>query len=474
MTTPTSQYELPTTGQQDRQVPHSLSAEMSVLGSMLLAKEATGQIIPILTEECFFRPEHRLVFQSLIGLYKDGSPSDPIALRHELKRNGSIKQIGGPEYIAQLMTSVPSAANVEHYAKIVREKYMLRRLIETCSETLHEAFADAMPTGEVLDLAEKRIFDITQDRISGGPEPLTEFLDDTFRQLEEREGDNYITGTATGYTELDDLTSGLQDGELIVIAGRPSMGKTAFGLNVAEHMAIDLKKPVAFFSLEMSKQQVAQRLLCSRSRVDSHRVRRGMLSNEEISKLHMACDVLREAPLFVDDSPGMSILELRAKTRLLKIREDIAVVFVDYLQLLTSPGAEARQQEVGSISRGLKILAREINVPVVALAQLNRGVEGRESHRPRMSDLRESGSIEQEADVIMLLHREDYYRDTGNETSDEAMGTAEIIVAKQRNGPVGTVQLTFLKKLTRFENLSHVSVAEAAGYNPAPSGNSPF
>jgi replicative DNA helicase len=461
--------------QLDRQVPHSLSAEMSVLGAMLIDKDkvATGQVIPILSEETFFRPEHRLIYRALIDLYKQGQPTDPVLLRRELQRMGILTQIGGAEYIARLMGSVPSAANVEHYAKIVREKHMLRRLIQACAESLHEAANDALPTNDVLDQAEQRIFNITQDRITGGPEQLKQFLEETFRQIESREG-HYLTGLETGFTELDDLTSGFQRGEMIIIAGRPSMGKTAFGLNIAEHIAVETRKPIVFFSLEMSKQQVAQRLLCSRSQIDSHRLRRGMLNDEEISRLHIGCDVLRDAPLYVDDTPGMSILELRAKARLLAVREHIEAVCVDYLQLMSCPGSESRQQEISAISRGLKALARDLNVPVIALAQLNRGVEGRENHRPRMSDLRESGSIEQEADLILLLHREDYYRDTGNEVADNTAGVAELIIAKQRNGPVDTIQLGFAKKFTRFNNLSHISISDADAYVPPGADASPF
>jgi replicative DNA helicase len=379
--------------------------------------------------------------------------------------------VGGAAFLAKLMSATPSASNAEHYAKIVRESFMLRRLIQACNETLEESFTDAYETKEILDRAEQRIFNITQDRVSGGLELLSQFLEATVRQIEERDGD-YLTGLATGYTELDDMMSGLQNGELIIIAARPSMGKTAFGLNIAENVVTQLQKPVAFFSCEMSKQQIAQRLLCSRAKVDSHRMRRGLLYDEEKSKLLMACDVLDNTKLYIDDTAGMSILELRAKSRLLMVREKISAVFVDYLQLLSSPGAESRQQEVSQISRGLKALARELNVPVVALAQLNRGVEGREMHKPRMSDLRESGSIEQEADVILLLHREDYYRETGNETSDESQGIAEVIIAKQRNGPVGTVQLAFLKKYTRFENLARMNVNEGDAYIPPPAANS--
>jgi len=440
----------------------------------MLSKEAIGEVIPILRAEAFFNPAHRSIFQALIDLYQQGQPPDAVLLRRELQQKGILDDIGGPQYLGRLLVATPSAANVEYYAKIVRDQFMLRRLIYACNESLEESFTDAYDTKEILDRAEKRIFDITQDRISGGAELLNQFLEVAVKQIEERNGE-YITGTPTGFTELDDLLSGMQNGELIIIAARPSMGKTAFGLNVAEHIAVDIRKPIVFFSCEMSKQQIVQRLLCSRAQVDSHRMRRGLLHDDEKSRVLMACDLLQDAPFYIDDTPGMSILELRAKSRLLMVREKISAVFVDYLQLLSSPGAESRQQEVSNISRGLKALARELNVPVVALAQLNRGVEGRESHKPRMSDLRESGSIEQEADVIMLLHREDYYRETGADVQNDSVGIAEIIVAKQRNGPVGTIQVQFSKKHTKFNNLAHVPMTgDDNAYIPPSANQAPF
>ncbi len=456
----------------DRNPPHSINAEMSVLGSMMLNKEAIGQVIPLLSEDSFYFPAHRLLYRTLLGLYEKGEPPDPVLVRRELQRAGLLDEVGGPQFLAKLMVAVPSATNIEYYARMVRDQFMLRRLITASNQTLEEAFSDAYQTNEILDRAEQRVFEITEERISSGPERLQEFLDKEFQSLEQRDG-KYLTGLATGFTALDDLMSGLQNGELIIIAARPSMGKTAFGLNVADYISVVEQKPVAFFSLEMSKQQVAQRMLCARAMVDSHRMRRGNLGDDEIACLHSACDVLRDAKLFIDDTPGMSILEMRAKARLLAVREKISAVFVDYLQLLSCPGAESRQIEVSNISRGLKALARELNIPVVALAQLNRGVEGRESHKPRMSDLRESGSIEQEADVILLLHREDYYRETGSDTPDDStMGTAEVIIAKQRNGPVGSVQLQFSKKHTKFNNLALVQMAEDSAY--IPPNSTPF
>jgi len=456
----------------DRIPPHSLSAERSVLGSMILEREAVGQAIGLLKEECFYTPEHRLIFRALLELYDQNKPSDPVLLRQQLEQSQALEKVGGAEYLVRLMHAVPSAANIEHYAKVVRDKWMLRELILVAGKILQEAYSHNDDPQELLDRAEQKIFEVTQHRVSGGLEQLRQFLEETFSQLDSREG-HYITGLPTGFVELDDMTSGLQNGELIIVAGRPSMGKTAFGMNVAEHIAVEEKKPVAFFSLEMSKQQVVQRLLCSRGKVDSHKLRRNMLNDEEIAKLHTACDVLHDAPLYIDDTPGMSVMQLRAKARLLAVRANVAAVFVDYLQLLTSPGAESRQQEVSAISRSLKALARELNVPVIALAQLNRGVEGRESHRPRMSDLRESGSIEQEADLILLLHRQEYYQDMGERTGEDASGVAEVIIAKQRNGPVGTIELQFSKRFTRFNTLARYAVEDdvpVRAYVPPDSG----
>jgi replicative DNA helicase len=467
-TNPTSTSQLG-----DRKPPQAINAEMSVLGAMMLSREAISQVIPILREECFYHPSHALIYRHLLKLYEQGQPADPILLRRELQRHEVLDEVGGAQYIGQLMITTPAASNIEYYANVVRDHYMLRRLIQACHETLDESFNDSKPTKEILDRAESRVFDITQDRINQGPEHLKNFLESAIQTIEERDG-SFITGTPTGYTALDDLLCGMQNGELLIIAARPSMGKTAFGLNIAEHITIDQQKPVLFFSCEMSKQQIVQRLLCARAKVDSHRLRKGMLTDEERGRLFVACDLLQNAPLYIDDTPGMSIMEMRAKARLLMVREKISAVFVDYLQLLSSPGSESRQVEVSNISRGLKAIARELNIPVISLAQLNRGVEGRESHKPRMSDLRESGSIEQEADVVILLHREDYYKDTGGETSEDTYGIAEIIIAKQRNGPVGSVQLQFSKKYTRFNNLSLISMSEAEAYIPPSENQAPF
>lgn len=443
----------PTTGSQfDRLPPHAIDAEMATIGSMCLNREAVELVLPIIGREQsdrFYRADHRLVFEALVDLYDQGEPIDLVVVHNELKRRDQLEEIGGDEYLVRLAESVPSWVNAEYYARIVRDKGMLRDLIRATGQIAQEAYNDEDDARLLLDRAEQRLFEVTEQRISGQAEPLGSFIEETWRQLESRDG-HYLTGEPTGFVELDDMLSGLQTGELIIVAARPSMGKTAWGLCAAEHLAVDESRPVGFFSMEMSKQQLAQRVLCSRGRVDSHKLRRGMLSAQEINELSSICDDLINAPLYIDDTPGMTVLELRSKARRLKAKHDIRAVFVDYLQLMHTPGAESRQVEIAIISRGLKALGRELSIPVVALAQLNRQPEGREGHRPRMSDLRESGALEQDADVVLLLHREEYYKPQ----DDSVRGLAEIIVAKQRNGPTGVVRLHFNKKLTRFDNLA--------------------
>jgi len=453
--------------------PQSIEAEMSVLGSMMIDSDIIGLVLPIIGREesrCFYRPDHRTLYETLVDLYDQNQAIDLVVMKEELDRRGVIEEVGGVDYLVQLVESVPSAANAEYYARIVRDKAMLRNLIAATGEILVDAYNPADAAAEVLDRAEQRLFKVTEQRISRDATVIRDDLEAVFRQIESREG-HYLTGIPSGYNELDDMTSGFQRGEVIIVAARPSMGKTALGLCVAEYLAADEHKPVAFFSMEMSRQQIAQRMLCSRGRVDSHRLRRGMLTEEEIVHLQIVCNDMRDMPLFVDDTPGMTVLELRAKARRLWLQHKITAVCVDYLQLMHTPGVESRQQEIAEISRGLKALARELNVPILALAQLNRQPEGREGNRPRMSDLRESGALEQDADVILLLHREEYYlRSKANPDAaevEEARGKAEIIVAKQRNGPTGVVQLQFAESSARFSNLAVAPDLDT--YQPAPS-----
>ena len=435
-----------------RGMPESLEAEAAVLGSMILDRECIGQVIQSITAAAFYRPEHREIFDALIALYESNSHIDLVLLRDELKNRKKLKSVGGAEYLVRVVESVPSSASVEYYCDIVKNKSLLRQLVQATSEILNDAYDDSGDVSEKLDIAEQKIFAVTEKKISGAVIPLQDLLQEAYDLIESREG-SHITGLPTGYHELDDLLCGLQKSEMIIIAGRPSMGKTSFALNIAEHIGADHGKPVVIFSLEMSKQQLVERFLCSRGRVDLQRVRKGTISTNEYEKLRDACSELFHQPIFIDDTPGLTPLMIRAKCRRLKSQYDIQCVLVDYLQLMTLGGkAESRQQEVSTMSRYLKALAKELDIPVVVLSQLNRSPEGREGHRPRMSDLRESGSIEQDADVVMLLHREDYYRKGEEDWEDKNI--AEIIVAKQRNGPTGSVKLYFESEFTRFETLS--------------------
>jgi replicative DNA helicase len=440
-----------------RSMPESLAAEAAVLGSMLIDPECIGQVVEHLERDAFYRIEHRHIFEALITLYEKnkGIGIDAVLLRDELVKRNCLEEAGGIEYIAKILDSVPSAANVTYYTGVVKDKMLLRELISAAGEILDDAYDQTGETRQALDEAERRIFAVTDKNISGNAVALKDLVVRSFELIENRQG-SHVTGLATGYYELDDLTCGLQDGEMIIVAGRPSMGKTSLALNIAEHVGLVDAIPIAVFSLEMGRQQLAERFLCSISEIDSQKVRRGLLSDEDYKKLADACAELSEAPIYIDDTSTLTPLELRAKARRLKSRHDIQCIVVDYLQLmhLGSGRAESRQQEITTISRYIKALARELSVPVVVLSQLNRSPEGREGHRPRMSDLRESGSIEQDADVVMLLHREDYYH--RGELDYQQDNTAELIIAKQRNGPTGTVRLTFREKITRFENASRV------------------
>jgi len=459
-----------------RSMPESLAAEAAVLGSMLIDPKCISDVIEILGRgaaleagKMFYRLEHQRIFDALIALYEKnkGEGIDAVLLRDELERRKELEEVGGAEYIGKILESVPSAASVEYYAGIVKDKSLLRELIGAASGILDDAYGDAhgqdgrATTREALDEAERRIFAVTDKNISSNAVVLKDLVSRAYELIEKRKG-SHVTGLATGYHELDDLTCGLQNGEMIIIAGRPSMGKTSLCLNIAEYVGAELGMPVAVFSLEMGRQQLAERFLCSISEVDAQDVRKGRLNTEQYQKLVEACGRLTEAPIFIDDTASLTPLELRAKSRRLKSTHDIQCVMVDYLQLMHLGGRiESRQQEITTISRYLKGLARELNIPVVVLSQLNRSPEGREGHRPRMSDLRESGSIEQDADVVMLLHREDYYH--RGEQDYQQNNKAEVIIAKQRNGPTGIVPLIFRERITRFENASHVE-AEAVPF----------
>jgi len=435
-------------------MPQSQPAEAGVLGSMVIDPECIGEVVEMLTVDSFYSLEHQIIFEAILSLYEKSKAADiaidGMILMEELKARNQLEQIGGTEYLRKVIETVPSSANVAYYSRIVREKQFLREMIQTATEILDEAYDESGDVKEKIDQAERKIFSITNKNISGESSSLMDLVSEVYELIEKRQ-DVHITGLPTGFKELDELTCGLQDGEMGIVAGRPSMGKTALALNIAEHIGVEERRPLAIFSLEMGRQQLAERFLCSRSRIDAQLVRRGFLKEDDNKKLIDACSELGQSQIYIDDTAGLTPLEVRGKARRLKSRYDIKCVFVDYLQLMSAGSGriESRQQEITMISRYLKALARELNIPVVVLSQLNRAPETREDHRPRMSDLRESGSIEQDADVIMLLHREDYYHQSDPDW--EKNNTAELIVAKQRNGPTGTVKLRFFEQFTRFE-----------------------
>ena len=432
----------------ERTMPQSIEAEMSVLGAMILDNEVINLVIPILNKLSFYKTAHRELYQAIVDIYDKGQPVDLVVLREELKKRSLLEKVGGVEYLMELEEAVPTIGNVEYYANIVREKAIKRNLIEVAATIQKQSFEESTDTEHLLDASERAIFDITQRKFNTASTKLNEILKETFSRIENlHDRQSRLTGLSAGFYDLDDITCGLQPSELIIVAARPSMGKTSLVLNVVEHVGVVEKKPVVIFSLEMSAQQVAQNMLCSHARIDAHKLRMGFLDDKQWSDLSYGLGSLSEAPIFIDDTPGLTVLEMRAKARRLKAQYDIQLVAVDYLQLMESSREENRQQEISVISRRLKSLARELKIPVIAVSQLNRSVESREGHRPRMSDLRESGSIEQDADVIVLLHRDNYY----NPDKDN---TAELIIAKQRNGPTGVVKLTFLSHFMRFESLA--------------------
>ncbi len=402
-----------------------------------------------------------MIFEAIISLYEKnrGGVIDGVLLRDELKKRKQLDEVGGAEYLGKIMESVPSSANIGYYINIVKDKMLLREMIGAASEIINESYEPSGEPDEKLDEAERKIFAITDKKISDSAEALKDLVVRAYELIDKREG-KHVTGLACGYYELDDKTCGLQPGEMIIIAGRPSMGKTSFALNIAEHIGLQNKIPIAIFSLEMGRQQLGERFLCSLSRVESQLIRRGQINTDNYEKLKEASGYLYEAPIYIDDTASLTPLRFRAKARRLKSQHDIQCIIIDYLQLMhLGTRIESRQQEISTISRYLKSLARELNIPVVVLSQLNRAPEGREDHRPRMSDLRESGSIEQDADVVILLHREDYYH--RSETDWTPNNAAELIIAKQRNGPIGVVELRFLEKYTRFENASYTEEATA-------------
>ncbi|MGD0623329.1 MAG: replicative DNA helicase [Thermodesulfobacteriota bacterium] len=434
--------------------PQSLEAEVSVLGGILLENEALNRVLEVIREGDFYRESHRTIFSALLELYERSEPADLITLSEVLKKREGFEAVGGIEYLNSLVNSVPTAANITYYAKIIKEKSILRKLINRATEIISQGYADSGDVDEFLDRAERSIFEISEDRVRPSFYPIKDIIKSSFKTIEKLyEKRQLITGVATGFTKLDELTSGLQPSELIIVAGRPSMGKTAFALNIAQHAAIQGGIPSAIFSLEMAKEQLALRMLCSEAKVDAHRLRGGFLSEADWPKLTRAAGNLSEAPIFIDDTPGLTALEMRAKSRRLKAERKLGLVIVDYLQLMRGRAAsDNREQEISDISRSLKALAKELTVPVVALSQLNRRVEERGDKHPQLADLRESGAIEQDADVIIFLYREEIYN-----RSENNKGKAEIIIGKQRNGPTDKFELAFLDRYTCFENLSAIS-----------------
>jgi replicative DNA helicase len=445
----------------DRRPPYSAEAEVSVLGGMFLDADAIVKAIETLDDSMFFREANRRLFRAMVRLWERGEVFDAFTLSVDLKYSGDFDAVGGTAYLAQLLDAVPTAANIEYHAKIVREKALLRRLIETATGIIQNTYEAQDDVDELLDQAEQKIFQIAQSHDRKGFVWIKEILWPTFEKIEQlQNNDSSVTGVPTGFADLDEMTAGFQPGDLIIVAARPSMGKTAFTLNIAQHAAIEHNVPVAFFSLEMSKESLVQRMLTSEARIDAQRLRKGMLRDDDFPRLARAAGILSSAPVWIDDTPGLSILEMRSKARRLKADAGVGMVIVDYLQLMQGPaGVESRQQEVSQISRGLKALAKELNVPVVALSQLSRAPEQRtgDNKRPQLSDLRESGAIEQDADLIMFLFRQEFYDGPVDKDGNSLEGKAEVIVGKQRNGPIGIVNLHFHKNYTRFENFSQRS-----------------
>ena len=431
--------------------PHDIEAEQAIIGSMLTDKDAVIAAIEILREQDFYREDNRIIYSAILNLYNRSEPIDIITLKAELKSMGKLEAVGGLEYIVQLPDRVPTTSNVEQYIKIVEEKSMLRALIKTADELITLGYDPTQEVEQVIDTAEKKIFEVMQKKNQKGYSSMKDILIDTFTQLEQLYNQKeMITGVPTGFADLDYRTSGLHNSDLILVAARPAMGKSAFALNIATHAAVRGKVPVAIFSLEMSKEQMANRILCSEAMVDSAKVRTGKIDDEEWGKLAAASGELSEAGIYIDDTPGMSVMEIRAKCRKMKLEKNIGLVVIDYLQLVQGSNRKggSREQEIAEISRSLKILAKEINVPVIALSQLSRAPEQRVDHRPMLSDLRESGSIEQDADIVMFLYRDDYY----NEDTDKK-NIAEVIIAKHRSGATGTVELLWLGNYTKFANI---------------------
>jgi replicative DNA helicase len=439
----------------DRTLPHNLEAEKCVLGAILINNQAFNQAAEVVDAQDFFRDAHRRIFEKMVGLTDRSLPVDLVTLKDELTRSNELDDVGGPAYISALTDGVPRSANVEYYARIVKEKSTLRRLIQSANDVLVRAYDAEEDADDLLDEAERSIFQIAEHRLRSGFVRVGELVDQGYQLIEQLQTQRgLVTGVPSGFVDLDEMTSGFQKSDLVIVAARPSMGKTSFVLNIALHCGIEAGKTVGVFSLEMSKEQLFMRMLTAEARVDAHRFRGGFLGEQDYARLVGAFGRLHDAKVFIDDTPSLGILEMRAKSRRLKLEHGLDLLVVDYLQLMQGRGRfDNRQQELAAISRALKILAKELEVPIIALSQLSRAPETRGDHRPQLSDLRESGALEQDADVVMFIFREDMYS-TDGERNPDAEGTAEVIIGKQRNGPTGTARLAFLKQYTRFENLA--------------------
>jgi replicative DNA helicase len=440
----------------ERTLPHNLEAEKSVLGAILVNNEAFNHAAELIDARDFFRDAHRRIFNKMIILSERGDAIDLVTLKEELARVGELESVGGPAYVASLADGVPRSANVEHYARIVKEKATLRNLIFSANRILANAYQAEDDPDTILDGAEKAIFEIAQDRARSGFTPLKDLVHTSFATIEKlQQHKGMVTGVPSGFVDLDEMTSGLQPSDLVLVAARPSMGKTSFVLNIAQHVGINTGLTVGFFSLEMSKEQLFMRMLTGEARIDAHRFRSGYLNEKDYGRLSQALGTLAEARVYIDDTASIGVLEMRAKARRLQSEHGLDLLIIDYIQLMQGRGRfESRQAELASISRSLKGLAKELHVPVVALSQLSRAPETRSDHRPQLSDLRESGALEQDADVVMFIYRDEQYRDADGQPNQDSEGVAEIIIGKQRNGPVGTVKLAFIKEHTRFENLA--------------------
>ena len=440
-------------GQIQRKMPHDADAEQAVLSSILMDRDAAAEAFEVLKAEDFYSPENKAVFEAAYQLYTKGEPIDVVTVKNQLEENGVFAEIGGVETLANIAASVGSSVNVKSYAKIVEEKSVLRRLIKLSGDISEISYKAGDDINTILDKAEKGIFDVMQNRNTDSFSSIMDVAFETFTNIEKiYNSSEKITGISTGFADFDAKTAGLQKSDLILIAARPSMGKTAFVLNVAQHAALKENVPVAIFSLEMSKAQLVNRMLCAEALVDAQKVRTGELNSDDWNKLVEGMGRLSEAPIYIDDTPGITAMEIRAKCRRLKLEKGLGLIVIDYLQLMSGSGkSDSRQQEISEISRSLKAIAREMEAPVIALSQLSRACEARSDHRPMLSDLRESGAIEQDADLVAFLYRDEYYF----LEKTEKKNMAELIIAKQRNGPTGTVNLTWLGQYTKFANMTN-------------------